>query len=291
MCAQSSSLSVRDVPRAAGPEHAPGISPVFRRLGIVETKAFYRYEPHQHWNYEVIFVDRGTYRCRLNDAELVMEPAGVLVVKPGDWHADACVPPLRYFGVTFTLSGQLPDGSPPALFAPSVRPGQQCFRADRKALWPILDRLEREAAQPDGFSSHVQDALLLELFWRLVRALPREALSPEFLDFSIERGSRNAFLRLFETRLHRNLSVGEMARALHMSERLLNERSREILGAPPARAYLRFKVERARVLLTQTSMSIKEIGAYLGFKDQYHFSKAFKRVLGAPPSRCRAKRA
>ncbi len=284
-----SDIIVRDVHRSGGYECAPPVAPVFRRLGIVETRRPYRYKPHQHLGYEVIFVDRGVYRCRLNEASLELQPDYVLIVKPGDWHADECEPPLRYFGIGFLLGGHGSNGTEARLFAPYVRPEQQLFRADRSALWPILERIEREGVVGDPISSHVQDALLLELFWLMVRALPREAVSEAFLDMSRERAGRTAFLRLFEAHATERLSVPAMARALHMSERLLARKCRRILGDTPARAFLRFKLERARDLLARTEMSIKEISAYLGFRDQYHFSKAFKRACGASPSEYRRK--
>ena len=277
-------LIVRDVHRSAGYECAPAATPVFRRLGIIETRRFYRYKPHQHLGYEVILVDRGTYRCRLNNANMTLQPGEVLVVKPGDWHADDCEPPLRYFGVSFTLDGPSVGGKTVAIFADSVRPEQQKFRADRGSIWPILRRMEREGAVRDPISPHMQDALMLELFWLIVRALPREAVSQAFLDVSGERASRAAFLRLFESHATGTLHTSEMAKALHLSERLLTKKCREILCDSPARAFLRFKMDRACALLTRTEMSVKEIAAYLGFKDQYHFSKAFKRVCGLPPS-------
>ncbi|MCX7805223.1 MAG: AraC family transcriptional regulator [Planctomycetota bacterium] len=280
-------LIVRDVHRCGGYECAPPVTPIFRRLGIVETRRPYRYKPHQHLGYEVIFVDRGLYRCRLNDALLELYPDDVLIVKPGDWHADECEPPLRYFGIGFLLGGHGPGGEEARIFATSVRPEQQRFRADRGMLWPILQRIEREGEIGDPISSHVQDALLLELFWLMVRSLPPEAISESFLDLSRERAGCNALLRLFEAHATERLPVSAMARALHMSERLLARKCRHILGETPARAFLRFKLERARDLLARTEMSIKEISAYLGFRDQFHFSKAFKRAWGTAPSEYR----
>ncbi|RMD73694.1 MAG: AraC family transcriptional regulator [Lentisphaerae bacterium] len=44
------------------------------------------------------------------------------------------------------------------------------------------------------------------------------------------------------------------------------------------------RMEHAAAMLGNPRLSISEIAEFLGFSDQYAFSKAFKRVMGAPPS-------
>jgi AraC family transcriptional regulator len=47
---------------------------------------------------------------------------------------------------------------------------------------------------------------------------------------------------------------------------------------------LRARIERAKTELRETSAKIAEIAATLGFADQSHFTRTFKRVTGVPPS-------
>lgn len=42
-------------------------------------------------------------------------------------------------------------------------------------------------------------------------------------------------------------------------------------------------MERAKVLLTDNSLSIKEIATSVGYQDAYHFSKLFKKYAGISP--------
>ena len=135
----------------------------------------------------------------------------------------------------------------------------------------------------------MQDALLLEFFWRLIRALPKEALDADFLDASFDDAFPARMRRFFQTHLDRNLSVPEMAEMLGMSESSLAHKCKAILGYSPARAFLACKMERAGWLLAHTEMNVKEIAFRLGFADPYHFSRTFKRFLGKSPSACRKK--
>ena len=271
--------------RAPGARGLGLLYPVFTGLGIVDTRGKYVFYPHRHSGYEVILVDRGTYVCKLNDVELVLGADEIVVVKPGDWHEDYCEPPLRYFGVTFRFDdeGQGPVVMP-SLFADGVRPEMQRLRVDRRVFWPLVRRIQREANPPDEFSAHVQDALLLEFFWHLVRGLPRAVLCTQFRDLSFQQAFPQQLRRLFRAHAGRQMSVAEMAVRLGMSESSLAHRCTSMLGESPARAFLKYKMERAETLLRDTVLSVKEVGTVLGFEDPTHFSRTFRRLQGSAPS-------
>ncbi len=258
----------------------------FDALSLVEAQEAYLYRLHQHDGFELIAVERGNYRCLLNGRRLAAKPGDLIVVKPGDWHADEYEPRLKFYGLGFHLEKDGPDLSRQhvSLFRPGVQPEEQCLRSVRRQLWPILDRWRAEAEQSDAVTPQIQDSLLQEFFWRLVRALPPEVVSPRFLAATVEQGFLTDLQRLFHSRLEGNLALPEMAAALHLSESGLAHKCKSLLGLSPARAFLRCKLERARQLLERTEMSVKEVSAYLGFQNPYHFSKAFKRHFGHPPS-------
>jgi AraC-like DNA-binding protein len=46
----------------------------------------------------------------------------------------------------------------------------------------------------------------------------------------------------------------------------------------------RVRVRRARSLLGDVDLSIKEVARRVGFDDPYHFSKVFHKVDGLPPT-------
>jgi len=58
-------------------------------------------------------------------------------------------------------------------------------------------------------------------------------------------------------------------------------------GETPQAYAQRKRIERACVLLHTTDATLEEIAEDLGFCDRYHFSKAFKRLLGQGPARFR----
>jgi AraC-like DNA-binding protein len=264
-----------------------GVQPSFTGLSVSEATGDYLYHRHQHPHYEIIIVDRGPYVCDLNQARLSLRRGDVLVVKPGDWHQDLLTPPVRYFGLSLRLGASAEERSLP-LFVEGVQPAQQVVRTGQRLFWPVLKRIREESRRADAVSSQIQDALLLELFWRLVRALPTEAVSPQFLRQSADAGFVSRVRRVFHERISQSVRVEDLAAALNISPRSLTHKCRQILHASPGKAFMRYKMERALTLLQQTDMPVKEISFQLGFKNPFHFSRAFKRSHGCPPSDIRS---
>ena len=54
---------------------------------------------------------------------------------------------------------------------------------------------------------------------------------------------------------------------------------------PPMDYYINMKMEQACYLLCNTDMHIYQVAQYLGYDNQYYFSRAFKKVLGVPPKK------
>jgi len=258
------------------------VVPVFRWLEFMNVKSRYTFRLHQHPTFEVILVDQGVYRCLLNKREIVLRPGDMLVVKPGDWHKDFLVAPLRYFALNFRLAGQ-----PDPVFAESVHPEHQHFHAGRGILWQVIKHLHEECRAGDQIAGHIQDALMSEFFWLLVRHLPREAVQTSLLEASHAGDFVERLQRLFRSQLNQSLSLAEMAQAMSMSASSLAHKCQEALHMPPMHAFLKFKIQQAQIFLGESSMSVKEVGLQVGFEDPYHFSKVFKRHAGVPPSSCR----
>ncbi len=84
--------------------------------------------------------------------------------------------------------------------------------------------------------------------------------------------------------LSENLTVADMADIVGLSERHFREVFRDITGFPPKEYYDKLRMNMARELLSNTSLPIAEISYDLGYSSQFHFSKAFKKHYGMPPS-------
>lgn len=262
----------------------PCFTPVFRSLEIFNARDYCTCPKHQHCEFEIIFVERGPYHYSLNAERSILGSGGILMVKPGDWHEDYYTPSLRFFDITFDLGDEYSGNPAFPIFADPVKPKYQRLRKKRRELWSVLARVRLESRIADSVSPHLQDDLVHELFWLLVRAMPREALSPCFFSASSQQAFATRLTQLFHRNITTKLSLVRMAKDMNISESSLAHKCKTILQIPPAKAFMKYKMEHAYLLMKHTSMSIKEISAHLSFNNPYHFSRLFKGHFKLPPS-------
>lgn len=258
------------------------IRPVFVGASVTEVKKPFVVARHQHWNYEIIFVEKGLYRCRHNETDFTLGRNGLLIVKPGDWHSDIFDGRyLRYLGFEFSL--HVVPGIPLSIFRENTPVERQHFTIQRADFMPIFSKIVRELRTGDFVSAHIQDALVLEFFYRMVRMIPRAILSDFYVATSREASFSANLFSVINERLTRKLSVAELAAALGISASSLAHKCRAILHCSPARLLRRVRMDRAMQMLKSTDMLIKEVSAYLGFDDPFNFSRAFKKEFGKAP--------
>lgn len=90
-------------------------------------------------------------------------------------------------------------------------------------------------------------------------------------------------VRHIEHHFTEEISMREMAAMGKLSATQFNQRFRTILRMSPTEYLLSLRIQQAQRFLTQTSKSIAEISAEVGFYDQSHFTKRFRRVTGITP--------
>lgn len=94
-------------------------------------------------------------------------------------------------------------------------------------------------------------------------------------------------LSLLSAHIRQPISHGELARLCRVSYSTLRALFLGETGTTPGRYHLELRLEEARRLLAQTSLTVTEIAAQTGFCNQKHFSAMFKRKMGVSPMACR----
>jgi transcriptional regulator GlxA family with amidase domain len=87
-----------------------------------------------------------------------------------------------------------------------------------------------------------------------------------------------------EGSLESPMSCADLAETVGLSPRQLERLFRKLLNESPTRYYLGLRLDRARYLLLQTSLSILNVALACGFVSASHFSKCYREYFGRAPS-------
>jgi AraC family transcriptional regulator, arabinose operon regulatory protein len=85
----------------------------------------------------------------------------------------------------------------------------------------------------------------------------------------------------------KDLSLGKLVSNYNISQSSFLRVWTQIFSIPPSRYITKMKIAEASHLLTDTSMRIKEVAAFLNFDDPLYFSRKFKKETGFSPNEYR----
>ncbi|MBD2065955.1 helix-turn-helix transcriptional regulator [Leptolyngbya sp. FACHB-671] len=86
-----------------------------------------------------------------------------------------------------------------------------------------------------------------------------------------------------QTSFNQDLSLDEIAAQVNLSAYHFARLFKQSTGLAPHQFQIRYRVEQAKELLQAGQMTISEIATAVGFYDQSHLSRHFKRIVGVSP--------
>jgi AraC family transcriptional regulator of arabinose operon len=94
-------------------------------------------------------------------------------------------------------------------------------------------------------------------------------------------------LSAIQTDVGLGLDTNELARAINLSPSRLRHLFKRENGMTIVRYQRKIRMEEARLLLSDTFLSVKEIMNRVGIHDNSHFTDEFKKTCGLTPSEYR----
>jgi transcriptional regulator GlxA family with amidase domain len=135
------------------------------------------------------------------------------------------------------------------------------------------------------------DALGMTVAEALIHTAVRRPEEPQRLDLRRRLGVSDpkvlAAIAHMEAHLETPLPVEDLAGQIGVSDRQLERLFQKHLEVSPSRYYLRLRLQRARSLLAQTSLTVLQVAVACGFTSASHFTKCYRREYGQPPRRWR----
>lgn len=136
--------------------------------------------------------------------------------------------------------------------------------------------------------SRLSELLFVEAIQRYIETLPGEQTGwlAGLRDPYVSRA-----LSLLHARVAEPWTVEALGREVGLSRSALADRFGEILGMPPMQYLVSWRIHVAAHELVHGSKSIPQIAQEVGYESEASFTRAFKRVMGAPPATWRRQRA
>ncbi len=225
--------------------------------------------------YSIEYVAGGRGRLQLAGQQYDLFPGAVFTYGPGvpqDIVTDAKDPLQKYF-VDFagTRADSLLErvSLAPSTVARVYAPGD---------VQRVFDDLIRDGSKGSGYCTELCTSLLEYLILRIADSLmPWEARqTPAFATY---QRCRQHIATHFES-LH---SLEQIAQQCHVDRAYLCRLFRRYDNQTPYRFLLRLKMNLAAEKLLNPGVLVKQVAADLGFEDPFHFSRAFKNVIGLSP--------
>lgn len=146
-----------------------------------------------------------------------------------------------------------------------------------QAMWPIFDR----PIEPSRlFMEQVGWALCAHVAQRYGIKDRTSRQSRSGLALWQERRAKE----LIEASLDGDLSVEMLAEECGLSVAHFARSFKQSVGMPPYRWLLSRRVEKAKDMLRDETLSVSQIAVGCGFADQSHMSRVFRKFTGIPPS-------
>jgi AraC family transcriptional regulator len=134
------------------------------------------------------------------------------------------------------------------------------------------------------------EALSTALAVHLLREYGAAVLRPKRQYGGLTRQKLVRAVEYIQAQLDAELTVSGIAQAVGMSRNHFSKLFKESTGQTPYQYVIDTRVKKAKELLTTGKFTISEAAHHLGFVDQSHLTRHFKRVFGLPPKRLLSRR-
>ncbi|MCC3373980.1 AraC family transcriptional regulator [Cohnella sp. REN36] len=251
---------------------------------------------HRHSFYEACYVVEGEGEYE-EEGETYRLTAGSLFVSlPGDWHQIRSENGLRLLYAGYELETGTPERADAAsAYESAMRDREAPVIADGEGASGLLWRaLLRQCGRRDTSAEQTAalGGVLLASFPGALGRLPAQRPSPARPPGGAGSSSHLTQLakRFIRDNLSRPLKLGDVAAALHISERHLSRLFREQGDTSFVAFIRRERMQAAETLLKTTVSPIKEIAEHTGFQSLHYFTRVFADTFGMPPAEFRKKK-
>jgi AraC family transcriptional regulator len=130
------------------------------------------------------------------------------------------------------------------------------------------------------YAETLVNTLILHLLEHYTTSRPnlRECIAGQLPQYKLQQ-----VIDYIDAYLDHDLSLQELSNLVQMSPHYFSTLFKQSTGTTPHQYVIRCRIERAKCLMGQAKLSLAEIATQVGFVDQSHLHRHFKRLVGVTP--------
>lgn len=259
----------------------------------------YRYHGEQHDFWEIMYVDVGNAFVTCGDAEHLLSRGELIFLPPNRFH-NIRADELRPSNVFIISFGAKSDIMP--LLAGRVFPLSSEMRRLIRSIvqeghlvfeLPMQDHCRLQERNDGLFGGQQLIRMRLEeLMIQIVRQEFSQASDGQSNVLSLrsrfDSQIAGAVMALLKDRIHGKLTLQEITQSLGYGKTYLSAVFTRVYGMSIMSCFAQLKIEEAKYLIRENTMSVTEISEMLGFSSPQHFSKRFRQLVKMSPKQYEA---
>lgn len=260
------------------------------------------YPPHNHDHFEIILVKQGTGIHTINDIPFQYKPDDIFLIAPEDFHSFKVHEKTSFCYLKFTESLFRKDGNvqekakwmqriESVLFNPNLVPGDTKYNdQDKQQILHIADIILDEHHNPRNYSAEIiADAvsMIISIIARNICKLYCE----KQVKAEANKGKVNEILTYVRHEVYdpEKMRIEVIAEHFNMSKNYISIFFKKHTGESLQQYILNYRMRLAENRIRLSDFTISEISHQLGFTDESHLIRHFKKRFGTNPGQYRKK--
>lgn len=253
---------------------------------------------HWHPYFEIATSQSSVLDFQVGQTHTILEPGDSIFINQNMLHGIrqlSGVKPDRFPNIVFSGTVVAPETS--TIYQKYIRPILACnslpfvvFRHDND-LWDEVRQWIRTTyfamqKQSDCYEMTVQRSIccIFETIFRNFDSLPKSNASRVQLNTQIRLQKMLSYI--YENYAQR-ITLADIAGAAHISRSEAGRCFQSYLGCSPVEALIKYRLQTAKRLLHETTLTLQEISFACGFHSVNYFSRQFRKRYGYSPTNAR----
>ncbi|KZS38272.1 MULTISPECIES: AraC family transcriptional regulator [Aquimarina] len=257
-------------------------------------------EPHNHNYFEIIFVEKGSGYHTINGVRFAYSENNIFLLAPEDTHHFEIEKHSKftYFKFTellFSSKVNLPDRKywlqriEQLLHHPNIIPGDViCHEEDRNIIWDIHNVVLDEFKNEKNYYQEIISNAISTILSIIMRNISEKYTSNQ-REILVGNTKIDQILGHIRQNVYDNdlTKINFLANKFNMSQSSISTYFKRKTGESIHQYVTKYKMKLVEYRLQHTEFTIAEIAYQLGYTDESHLTKTFKKHFAMSPKQYR----